>query len=68
MMPLNENKRMEMAKQIARAALCMDDLSSNTATITTELLEEAKAHIEALHNAVETLADERSVEIYGAEE
>lgn len=57
--------RMVLARTISKAALCMDDLSSNTCVITTEKIEEAKMHVENLHTIVEAFAGERAKEIYG---
>ena len=56
----------QIARDIAQAAACMDDLQSESCTGLSYMLtrERAKAHIKRLHDIAEELAGARASEIY----
>lgn len=66
--PITEQKRMELAGQIADAASCLDWIGTKDTVMTDKLLGEAKAHSEKLHDIATMLAGSRVLEIYGPEE
>ena len=65
---ITEAQRMEWAQQLARAAACLDWLSSEVAIISPEERLEGKAFVETMHTIAMTLCGPRVLEIYGPDE